>query len=157
MRKNLVTSAVIAIVAFQVARYANDPMFACDFRVYYTGEGWLYIPWLRLPFIVLATLPFLKAYAVWMCVNVFLWLRLPQTLMEYRYGILVSLGCAYVSSWTIASGNCTPALAALCLTPAGTVLASLVKPWLVGFLALHLLVERYRGHPESGEVRFEIT
>ena len=128
MRKNLVTSAVIAIVAFQVARYASNPMFGCDFRVYWTGEGFLYVPWLRLPFVLLVGLPFLKAYAVWMCVNVFFWLRLPQTFMEYRYGMGAAILCAYISSWTITSGNCSPALAALCLTPASTVLASLVKP-----------------------------
>jgi hypothetical protein len=159
-KQRFIVAACAAIVFVQFTIYASqNAKLGVDFAVYRQAgmqlqdSGWLYLPPLRWLFTSFAVFPPFEAYVIFGVVNFAIFVQLPLKLSEYPYGWILALVVTKIAAWTLVSGNIAPALAALCLTPAGCILAGVFKPYLFIFLVLHLLAERLGSGAGSGAVR----
>lgn len=161
-KQRFIVAACACIVFVQFTIYAaQNAKLGVDFAVYRQAgmqlqdSGWLYLPPLRWLFTSFAVFPPFEAYIIFGVINFAIFVQPPLKLSEYPYGWILALVVTKIAAWTLVSGNIAPALAALCLTPAGVVLCVLWKPYLAVFLVLHVVAERLGGGTGPGAVRPE--
>lgn len=109
-----------------------------DFPIYYNAaldidSGWFYADWVRYVFYPLTFVPMDVGFAIWYSILVLTWIALSR-----QMGAVLTLLSVYPMLLCLELGQITPILAWLCLTPLGGVLAGGVKPYLFGFVLLHI-------------------
>lgn len=99
--------------------------------------GWVYAEWLAIFFKPLTRMSDDAAIAVWQTLSMIAYITTCIQLIGVPYGwilVLLSIKIVAVVLWT---GNVSIILTWLCLTPIGTMVACLFKPWLIVVVALH--------------------
>jgi hypothetical protein len=118
--------------------YDRNLLLGYDFPIYYLAgqgvfvPGWAYADPVAYLFWPLSLLPYPLAYAVWYGLLTGAWYSLAK-----RLPLWLAVLSLYPGLLALETSNVTLLLAWACLTPLGAVLASLVKPYLAVFVALH--------------------
>jgi hypothetical protein len=97
--------------------------------------GWIYKDWLRYFWFPFAVYGKYGMYA-WMMFMWGMYLFVAHKAMKEPYGIFVVLITVKPLITLLINGNVSFLLSIMVLTPSGAVLAGLVKPYLLGFVAL---------------------
>lgn len=130
-----------------------------DWQIYYnfskygTEWGWLYADWVKYVFKPFTLLPMEWAFGAWYAVLVSCWLylvyRVRRTFGQSGFAWVLFAFSFYPMLLVLELGQVTPLLAVLCLTPLGTVLAGIIKPYCFGFLLVHFYIAFFR-RPDRG-------
>jgi hypothetical protein len=125
----------------------------CDFLCYYRAAkgdfekldgypegfaGWCYPTWIAHLWKPFTWVDEVTAATIWWIVLIACYAILLLNLSLVNYGWLLILASAKPFSFVIRSGNISVVLAFLCLTPIGSAVACIFKPFLLPIVGIHL-------------------
>jgi hypothetical protein len=125
----------------------------CDFLCYYRAAkgdfkkqdgypegfaGWCYPKWLAYVWKPLTAFDETSAATMWWVITVAAYAIILLNLSMVNYGWILILASAKPFAFVIRSGNISVLLAALCLTPVGSAVACIFKPFLLPIVGIHL-------------------
>ena len=154
---------IIGALWFPHSLLRNDRL-GYDFFLYYrhakygTKFGWLYAEWVTYIFKPFTLLPIEWAFTLWYGLLIYCWIVLIEKVPTWRL-LIFALSC-YPMLLILEVGQVTPILAVLCLTPLGSLLALLWKPYCGVFCLIHVYRTWRKHHnaiPKSESTAFNST
>lgn len=140
----LVSTAWFPVSLIRINRLGYDfPIY------YYWAQGikrgdWVYKDYVLYAFKPFTLLPLDWAFGVFYILMVLAWIGILKHLPHNLIGMALWVLSFYPMLLNLELGQITPILAWMCLFPAGSLLAGLVKPYCLIFSALHLITMFFR-------------